>query len=625
MAITHRLWPSLVYAAGLLFVYVGERVIQSGRASTVATILGLVGVLAAILWQGLRSRKSAAGIRGTARMLLMLYGLGALALVLNFLGGDLGARLLGRSMDMTMPRLAGALGVLWPALVLAGTLPVLLVELALAGMAHAPVIDTRRVRAALWAGLGTALALVFCFSVAYVTAERNAKLDLAYFRTARAGTSTQKLVAALDQPVQVYLFFPPANEVAEELTSYFADLTRVSPQLTVTRLDQAVDPARAHELGVSGNGVVVVARDKRREQIPVPVKLESARGKLRTLDQDVYKRLVTVSRGTRTAYFVQGHEERTFNSIGETDKRGTVRLLRDLLSEVGFNAKELGMAQGLGNEVPADAGIVLMLGPKRPLMPAENQSLLRYFNKKGRLLVALDPESGDTAADLLTGLSLRFVPTVLANDQIYWARTRQKSDRIGIVTGSYSSHASVETLSPYGMRLPFVLLGAGSLGRSEKPGPDAPNVTFVLRAEANTWNDLDGNFEYNTGKETRKAYELAAAVSKGTTPEEEGRAFVLADSDAFSDELIANRANGLMAVNLVRWLAGDERLSGTISNEEDVPVRHTRKQDIAWFYASVFAAPALVLGLGFLATRRRRRSRKSPPGETPAANSEGSR
>jgi len=456
-----------------------------------------------------------------------------------------------------------------------------------------------------------------------VTAERNLKVDLAYFRSTRAGTATKKLVAALDQPVQVSLFYPPANEVGEEVASYFADLTRESSQLHVTRIDQAVEPARAHELGVSGNGVIVVARDKLREQIAVPVKLESARGKLRTLDQEVHKRLVTVSRGTRVAYFVQGHEERTFDPIGETDRRSTVRLLRGLLSELGFQAKDLSLAQGLGHDVPADAGLVLMLGPRRPIMLPETDSLLRYFGHKGRLLLALDPESGDTAAALLDGLSLRFSATTLADDQIYWARTRQKADRIGIATGGYSTHASTATLSQFGLRLPLVLLGAGSLTRPEKPSPGAPSVNFVVHTEASTWNDLDGNFEFDGGKEARKAYELAAAVSKGTPPEEEGRALVLADSDVLADELIANRANSLLAVNLVRWLAGDERLAGTINNEEDVPVRHTRKQDVAWFYASVFAAPALVLGIGY-AARRRGSRRKAGPAAPPAPPSEGS-
>ena len=147
-------------------------------------------------------------------------------------------------------------------------------------------------------------------------------------------------------------------------------------------------------------------------------------------------------------------------------------------------------------------------------------------------------------------------------------------------------------------------------------------MTFALHAEASTWNDLDGNFEFDGPKETRKAYELAAAVSKGATPEEEGRAFVLADSDALADELIVNRANSLLAVNLVRWLAGDEHLAGTINNEEDVPVRHTRKQDVAWFYASVFAAPALVLGIG-IGVRRRASRRKAAPAAPASPPSEG--
>jgi hypothetical protein len=170
------------------------------------------------------------------------------------------------------------------------------------------------------------------------------------------------------------------------------------------------------------------------------------------------------------------------------------------------------------------------------------------------------------------------------------------------------------------MRLPLVMLGSGSLSRPEKPAANAPNVTFVVHAEGNTWNDRDGNFAFDAPNEARKAYELAAGVVKSAaSPDDEGRALVLADSDLLADELIANRANSMLAYSMVRWLTGDERLTGTISNEEDVPVRHTRKQDVVWFYASVFAAPALILGLGFMATRRRRTSRR--PSSTPSTPS----
>jgi len=38
---------------------------------------------------------------------------------------------------------------------------------------------------------------------------------------------------------------------------------------------------------------------------------------------------------------------------------------------------------------------------------------------------------------------------------------------------------------------------------------------------------------------------------------------------------------------------GDEAFSGITSPEADAPVSHTRKQDVLWFYGTIFLAPAL--------------------------------
>jgi hypothetical protein len=43
----------------------------------------------------------------------------------------------------------------------------------------------------------------------------------------------------------------------------------------------------------------------------------------------------------------------------------------------------------------------------------------------------------------------------------------------------------------------------------------------------------------------------------------------------------------------------------------DVPIQHTRKQDVFWFYSSIFLGPAVVLGVGYAATRRKSRMRPS--------------
>jgi hypothetical protein len=160
------------------------------------------------------------------------------------------------------------------------------------------------------------------------------------------------------------------------------------------------------------------------------------------------------------------------------------------------------------------------------------------------------------------------------------------------------------------------MLGAGALTKASVPPSPAPSVDFVIHTDTGTWDDKNGNLEFDQGNEQRKSYAVAAAVTlrkpKATpgetpTPSEEGRAFVLGDSDALSDLLIINRANAIMTLDAVRWLLGESEVSGIANNEEDVPVRHTRKQDVVWFYSSVFLAPVLVLLAGWAVTRRRRK------------------
>ena len=71
-------------------------------------------------------------------------------------------------------------------------------------------------------------------------------------------------------------------------------------------------------------------------------------------------------------------------------------------------------------------------------------------------------------------------------------------------------------------------------------------------------------------------------------------------------------ANAVFAIDVLRWLLGEPEVAGPPTSEEDVPVRHTKKQDTFWFYASVFVAPGAVLLTGWAVTRRRRKREVKP-------------
>ena len=79
------------------------------------------------------------------------------------------------------------------------------------------------------------------------------------------------------------------------------------------------------------------------------------------------------------------------------------------------------------------------------------------------------------------------------------------------------------------------------------------------------------------------------------------RSLVFADADMFSDGVLTSLGmNAAIAADGVRWLGREEAFAGETVSEADVPIVHTRGEDVAWFYAIIFGAPALVLGLGLV-------------------------
>jgi hypothetical protein len=287
--------------------------------------------------------------------------------------------------------------------------------------------------------------------------------------------------------------------------------------------------------------------------------------------------------------------------------------LQELFTGQNAIVSRLGASEGLGKEVPADASLVALVGPEKPLLPEETASLLRYVHQGGRLLIAVDPEAGVDLSDLLKPLGLEVGKGTLANDEVFVRSSYQISDRANIATASYASNGAVASLSQLGSRAPVLLIGASPL----QPRMDRPkdvSVSFTVFAQARTFNDQDGDFSFTPKLEERKAFPLAAAVTvqapaaSKAEKGEQGRAVVIGDSDVLSDAVLQNPGNLYLAADSTRWLLGDDAISGTITTETDAPIQHTRAQDVAWFYSTLFAAPALVLAAGFGVTRRKRRS-----------------
>jgi hypothetical protein len=669
-------WLLPLYVGGLVLVLMGERVLSGlEKGAGIVTALGVVSVLLATALRFSPKFKTQGERANIERLFSLLSIAGVVALAIYYVTTDAGAERFGLT-KMTAEKRDHALEllrVLWVSLLTLAVVPQLFAEFALRPMRRAERPEARRVKAAAMAGGSLAMVVVYGSLLVYASGGIQKKWDYSYFKTSRPGEATLKVAKSITEPIRVVAFFPDVNDVRPEVESYLKELAASSPKLKVEVRDRLLAPKLAKELRATQDGVIILSKGSATYTLNVGSEMASARAKLQTLDRDFQEQLLKAVRSHKTVYFTVGHGELNDAPKGNEKDGRTANISKLLLQKQNVTVKELGLGQGLGSQVPTDADAVVVLGPSDGFSPEEIASLQRFADAGGHLLMALDPESassmnligadeskaaveaapsapatpatapsakpvpsGSAAAKApplpktpppphlaaLVGITgLTYSPDLLANETQHIVMRSNDSDRTRLQISSFSSHASVSTLSRNAPRAAIVVFGAGSL---DKPQTMAGKVDFTVRTPSGTFNDANRNFKLDKDSEKTQVYNVAAAVTrpvagapaapakddkdkgKDKKPEpKEMRAFVTSDVDAFSDLVLTNVVgNQVLFVDAMRWLVGEESYAGATNTEEDLHIEHTKQQDLAWFYGTIFGLPTLVLGVGLFFRRR---------------------
>jgi hypothetical protein len=603
----------ILYLVGFFVLLLGERIF--GDSSSARYALSGVGLLLAVGGVALAAKAHGAAEpdqKPGHRTALIFGGLGLSSVLVYGLGLDPVIDGLGLEDEAAM-RLGVAIGALWKILFVAGSIPFLLVDRSLAA---SPIrVMPARVSEAAGSGLSVALALCMLVPLNWLASDTNERWDFGYFKTSAPGTSTQEIVAGLEEPLHAYLFFPSTSDVRPEVRGYFDQLP--TGRLEVEFVDHAVEPELAKQLKVRDNGYIVVTKgegeDQQVEKIKIGVEFDSARRKLKKLDQEMRESLIRLARDKRTVYLTVGHGEAFWGANDDTSRK--LSNLRRLLQNMNFKVKELGLVQGLGSEVPEDADLVIVPGPLAPLDPAELEALDAYRRGGGALWVMVDPGGADLSALLgPLGIGVEAGGTLLS-DKSFVPLTRQIADRQNLVTNKYSTHESVTTLSRNHRTLFFLTTAPVALKEEGAPGPGAKR-TIVMRSTSDAWMDKDADYTFDEGEEQRQTWPLAIAAS-GTAESGEGeyRVLVIGDTAWASNVWLRNdiagagweAANAQAVLDAIGWLAEDKALSGTIESEEDVKIEHTKEGQGWVFWGSSVIFPMAIFGLGLVRLRVRRR------------------
>jgi ABC-type uncharacterized transport system involved in gliding motility auxiliary subunit len=453
----------------------------------------------------------------------------------------------------------------------------------------------------------TALALVILGLAAFLSERYHHRFDWTETGVHSLSDQTKKVLAGLDQDVTVVGFYGPmAQRPVQDLLDRYS---YESPRFQVEFADPTARPDLVESLGVSqeklGEGLVRIA-------------LGSESVELTEVDEErVTNALVKLTRtAQKRVYFLEGHAERPASGEGADAAQGFAQAA-DALRNENYLIETLLLEQK--GEVPEDADVLVVAGPRRPLRPVEHDALRRYLERGGALLVLIDPRAETDLAGDLRGYGVDLGDDVVVDRmQGLFGRAATPFAR------SYADHEITR-----GLREVTLF----HVARSVQPAADADSrFTEIVKTGDDSWGERDLDLFFQQGRAERSdddfegpvpiavagtplvAKPAAAAPAEGETapatkPEDEPRLVVFGDSDFASNELIGAYRNRDLFVNSVNWLLGDvEAISIRPSTARASRIELTTEQLSTIRYLSLFVLPEAIAALGVWAWWSRRRA-----------------
>jgi ABC-type uncharacterized transport system involved in gliding motility auxiliary subunit len=479
----------------------------------------------------------------------------------------------------------------WWGLVIAG---VLLVLASLVGYIKDPrgVLGRRTTRY----GVNTAVMVLLLIGiigfVEAVSYRHNTRVDLTANKRHSLSPQTIQLLRGLKADVNAVAFFrsdQPGKRVAEDLFKQYARYAGGKFAWRVVDPDR--EPGLARRYGIESYGTVVLETKERSEKVTDAEEEKLTNG------------LVKLTReGKRIVYVVQGHGE---HELTNTERAGFSEA-KGAMERANYEVKPLVLARTA--QIPEDAAVVMLPGPRTELLAPELAAIENYVGKGGKLFAMADPIILASApGDPLKGLVQQYGLT-LGNDLVIEVNPIGRLFGIGPevpIIQQYESHPITRDMGGISTLFP--------LTRSVEPvktPPAGTNVQPLAKTSPESWAETSrselqqGQVKPDAG-EARGPLPVAAVVTR-----DKARIVVYGTSSFATNQFINLQGNRDFFLNTVSWLAEQEdQISIRPKESRSAPVFLSSQQAQAVFFLPVVVLPGIVLVGGIVAVVRRRAAR----------------
>ena len=442
----------------------------------------------------------------------------------------------------------------------------------------------------------------------YLGVRHNKRWDMTAGKQFTLSDQTRKILEGLQKPVAIKVFAP--TEEFQRFRDRLDEYQYASKQVSIEYIDIIKQPSRAQQYQVQTVGTVVFEYDGRTERV-------TSEG-----EQELTNGLIKVVQGAQQkVYFVQGHGEKSTDGA----ERDSYSVVSSSLGSENYTVDKVVLAQQ--KDVPEDAAVVVIAGPKTDFFAPEIDMLKRYLGKGGKILFMLDPPDKPESPGLpnITGL-LKDWGIEVGNNVVVDVSGMGRLLGTGPetpVAASYQPHAITERfnlLTAYRLARLVAPIAGGTSGKFPQP---------LVETSANSWGETDIKTLSTTSEVKREEdkgdkpgpISLAAAVSSpatdapapaaGAKPEDtakaEARMVVFGDSDFATNGWLGFQGNRDLFLNTVSWLSKQENLIAIRPREaQDRGVTLTASQQEFVRLVSKYAIPLLILVGGIVIWARRR-------------------
>jgi len=429
------------------------------------------------------------------------------------------------------------------------------------------------------------------------------RVDLTEGRRHTLSAQSQNILKNINQEVWIRAFFQeghPTRKKAKEILDNYATM---NPKIHYQFIDPDRQPSLAQKYGVRTYGTLVL-ESAGRTQSANTADEEGITNALLRLSQQKAKKVV----------FTTGHGER---SLQETQREG-LSFAKGILEKENYRVEEQSLLTGSG--LPADAGCLVIAGPRKPFMPVELEDLKKYLAGGGKVFLLLEPFLDAGLKEWVGAYGL-----TLGNDIIIDQMSRAfGGDYLIPMAGVYGQNPITEkfkvaTFFPTARSLDFTA-----------PLPQGITTDVLVQSSQASWGETNkaklekGVAAFDEGQDKKGPLNLAVLITikpspaGGTGPgaKKEGpqpqpaRLAVFGDSDFASNGYFNQAGNGDLFLNTINFLTEEAQLISIRPAKSPVkPLTLSAAQGQAFFWIPLVLIPLLMIFIGVMVWRQRRKAR----------------